>query len=243
MVRALLVRGLLVGVAAAVVAFVVAKLLGESQVDLAIAFESTRDSVGGGHHHEVVSRTTQSTIGLFTGLLMFSVALGGVFSLVYAYAQGRLGTSGVRATAALVALAGFVGVYLLPMLKYPANPPAVGDPETIGRRTALYFLMTAISLIVVVAVSMAVRRLAGQLGGWNAALLSAAGGALAIGVAYGLLPQVNEVPEGFPADVLWRFRIASLAIQASIWATLGLLFGALTERHIRAEGATVDQCA
>jgi predicted cobalt transporter CbtA len=29
---------------------------------------------------------------------------------------------------------------------------------------------------------------------------------------------------------MWRFRIASLEIQAVMWTTLGLLFGWLTER-------------
>jgi hypothetical protein len=44
------------------------------------------------------------------------------------------------------------------------------------------------------------------------------------------LPPINEVPSDFPAVVLWHFRIDSLAMQAIMWATLGLVFGALTER-------------
>jgi len=40
------------------------------------------------------------------------------------------------------------------------------------------------------------------------------------------------VPEEFPAAVLWKFRIASLGAQFIMWATLGLLFGALTQRAI-----------
>ena len=45
-----------------------------------------------------------------------------------------------------------------------------------------------------------------------------------------LLPDVNEVPEDFPAVVLWRFREASLAIQIVLWGGIGLGFGWLTER-------------
>jgi predicted cobalt transporter CbtA len=45
-----------------------------------------------------------------------------------------------------------------------------------------------------------------------------------------LLPAVDEVPDGFPAPVLWDFRIASLGMQFVMWSTIGLLFGALTER-------------
>jgi predicted cobalt transporter CbtA len=49
-------------------------------------------------------------------------------------------------------------------------------------------------------------------------------------VASALLPAVNEVPDQFPAVVLWQFRIASMGAQLLLWATIGLLFGALTER-------------
>jgi hypothetical protein len=44
------------------------------------------------------------------------------------------------------------------------------------------------------------------------------------------LPAVNETPEGFPADVLWHFRIASLGAQMIMWATIGLGFGIFAER-------------
>jgi hypothetical protein len=44
------------------------------------------------------------------------------------------------------------------------------------------------------------------------------------------LPPINEVPADFPAVVLWHFRIDSLAMQVIMWATLGLVFGAATER-------------
>ena len=51
-------------------------------------------------------------------------------------------------------------------------------------------------------------------------------------VAALLLPVVNEVPDDFPAVVLWKFRIASLGAQLIMWTTIGLVFGALTERAL-----------
>ena len=50
----------------------------------------------------------------------------------------------------VLAAIGFVSVSLLPFVAYPPNPPAIGDPETIGTRTALYFIMLAISIIAAV---------------------------------------------------------------------------------------------
>jgi hypothetical protein len=239
MVRSLLVRGLLVGLVAGVIAFVVAKLLGESAVGHAIGFENARDAaehISGGP--QLVSRTVQNTAGLATGAIVFSVALGGLFSLAYACVQGRFGALGARPTAALVALGGFTAIYLLPTLKYPANPPSIGNPDTIGRRTALYFLMILISLIVVIGGARTARSLIPRYGTWNAWLLAIGGAIVVIGVCYLLMPQVDETPKGFPADVLWRFRLASFAIQISVWSTLGLLFGALTERWFRRQAAS-----
>jgi predicted cobalt transporter CbtA len=54
-----------------------------------------------------------------------------------------------------------------------------------------------------------------------------------IGVIEFAMPAVNETPAGFPATVLWQFRLASLGTQAVLWATLGLLFGWLTDRNLR----------
>ena len=130
----------------------------------------------------------------------------------------------------MIAAVGFVAVYLVPNLKYPANPPAVGEPETIGIRTALYFVMIAISLAAMIA-SLAIKRLlVARFGEWNSNLLVAACYIMLVGIAALLLPAVNEVPEQFPAVVLWNFRIASIGAQLIMWATLGLLFGALSQR-------------
>lgn len=50
-----------------------------------------------------------------------------------------------RGTAALLAVIGFVALILVPQIKYPAKPPAIGDPATIGLQTELYFTMIALS--------------------------------------------------------------------------------------------------
>jgi predicted cobalt transporter CbtA len=46
------------------------------------------------------------------------------------------------------------------------------------------------------------------------------------------LPEIDEVYAAFPATLLWRFRVASLELQTVLWATLGFLFGWLTERNM-----------
>ncbi len=241
MVRKLLLYGMLVGLAAGLLAFVVAKTIGEPQVDKAIAFEGL---VAQSHHEaegaELVSRSVQNTAGLGAGVIVFGVAIGGIFALVFALAYGRLGALTARGTAAALGLMGFVAVYLVPILKYPATPPAVGNPDTIGRRTALYLSMIVIS-VAALAIAVIVRKqLRERIGDWYATVAVAIGYFVVVAIAYIVLPGVNDVPqlllEGvtnavgdsgvtFPPVVLWRFRIASIAVQAITWATLAIGFG------------------
>jgi hypothetical protein len=231
MVRPLLIRGMLVGAVAGVLAFVFALLFGEPQVGHAIAFD---DHLSRLHHQaaerEVVSRGAQRTWGLLTGTLAMGVALGGLFALAFAWAYGRIGAFSARTTAALLALGAYLTIVLVPFTKYPANPPAVGNPDTIGRRTVLYFLMIVIALAAAMAAGRIRRSLLPSLGGWNAALAAAGAFIVLIAAAELLLPAVHETPKGFPADVLYRFRLASLGINATLWLTLGLGFGAVAER-------------
>ncbi len=234
MVGQLLLRGLLAGLIAGLLAFGFAKFIGEPQVDQAIAFESAMDAARGeAPEPELVSRATQSSWGLLTGTLVYGTAVGGLFALVFAYAAGRVGAIGPRGLSALLALAAFLAVILVPMLKYPANPPAVGDPETIGQRTQLFFAMLAFSLAAMIAAVTVGRRLKRRLGAWNASLVAAAGFIVVIAVIQILLPDVNEVPENFPAVVLWRFREAALGLHIVLWTTIGLLFGPLAEQQFR----------
>ena len=160
MVGALLLRGMLVGVLAGLLCFGFLKIAGEPSVDRAIAFESQLEEAKAhakAHSHgteapkeepypELVSRGMQAGLGLFTGVVVYSAAFGGLFALAFAFFYGRIGDFGPRATAALLAAMGIVAVYIVPTLKYPASPPSVGDGETIGMRTALYFGVVAISL-------------------------------------------------------------------------------------------------
>jgi hypothetical protein len=231
MVRSLLVRGMLVGLAAGLLAFAFASIFGEPQVQHAIDFEYQLARL---HHDppevELVSRGVQRTWGLLTGTVVMSVALGGLYSLVFAWAYGRIGAIGPRLTAAVLALAAYVTITVVPFTKYPANPPTIGNPATIGRRTILFFAMILISVLALVAVARIRRALLPRLGAWNAAILAGAAFVAIVAAAELILPAVHETPAGFSADVLWRFRLASLGINATIWTTLGLGFGYAAER-------------
>jgi predicted cobalt transporter CbtA len=244
MTRSLLVRGMLVGLVAGLLALGFASRFGEPQVDQAIGFEDARAmALGEQPSPAPVSRGIQRGIGLATAVGAYGVAIGGMFGLAFAIAWGRIGRFGPRATAGLLAIAGFVTVELVPFLKYPANPPAVGDPDTIGHRTTLYLAMIAISALIAAGAVWFGRQVAPRFGTWNATLLALGLFLVLITIAQIAMPAVNEVPPGFPATVLWRFRLASLGTQAVMWTTFGLLFGALTERSLRSRARRLPATA
>jgi len=229
----LLIRGMLVGLLAGILAFGFAKTFGEPQIDKAIAFEDQMAQMrGDAPEEELVSREVQSTFGLFTGVVVYSVSLGGIFALVFAYSLGRIGKVGPRGLAALLALAVFVTIIVVPGLKYPANPPSVGDPATIAQRTKLFFLMLLVSVAAAVIAINAARKLIASRGLWAGAILGVALYIVIVSVAGSLFPAINEVPEQFSAVLLWKFRVASLGIQLVLWTTLGLVFGAVAERKL-----------
>jgi predicted cobalt transporter CbtA len=231
MARTLLLRGMLAGLVAGLMVFAFARWVGEPQVDRAIAFETSMDQAKGEPPEaEMVSRKIQKSIGLLTGVVVYGTALGGIFGLVFAYARGRLSQSRPRVLAALIAGIGFVTIVLTPSLKYPANPPSVGNPETIGIRTAAYFLLIAISILVMTAALKARRHWSKSLGTWDATLVAALLYIIVISALAHVLPAIDEVPAAFPASLLWKFRIASLETQVLMWSVLGLIFGWLTER-------------
>lgn len=244
MVGALLVRGMLVGVLAGLLASGFAWVVGEPQIDTAIAFEEHMHQLAGeAPEPELVSRSIQSTIGLAIGIVVYGAALGGIFALAFAYAHGRVGRLSPRGTAAMLALAAFVTLVLVPQIKYPANPPAIGDPATIGWRTALYFTMIALSVISSLAAVSTARQLVRRLGPWNGAIAAGAAYVVVITAGMLILPSINEVPADFPAATLWNFRLASLGVETVLWTTLGLGFGYLAERQFAVERRSPSRMA
>jgi hypothetical protein len=228
----LLLRGLIAGVLSGILAAGFPYVLGEPPLERSPAFETSLSETPG-VEPEVVSRGTQRGAGLFAAHIVYGAAFVGFFSLVFALALGRIGDFGPRTLAALLALAGFITLVLVPELKYPANPPGIGAAGTIGMRTTLYFGMLAISLLAMIFAATLAAALAARFGPWHGALTTAAVFVLMVASAGAALPAIDEVPNGFPAGVLWNFRLASIGARGIFWCALGLSFGAMAEKWLK----------
>lgn len=237
--KRLIARGLLAGLAGAVLAFVFARLFAEPVIGRAIAFEDARIEAAhaqGVHEHgaELFSRGVQGNAGLGFGVLVFGVAMGALFAVLFCVAHGRSGSVGARSLSLRLAAGAFAAVYLVPFLKYPPNPPAVGQADTIGSRTLWYLVMVLASVTIGAGAVWLAGRLAPRLGGYYAGLVAAGGYLLAVVAVMLVLPNVAEIPANFPADVLYDFRLVSLGTQVVLWVTVGLVFAALSGRLLGA---------
>jgi hypothetical protein len=262
--KRIILRGVLVGALGGLLAFLFARIFAEPVIGRAIDYESGRDealdalakaaglpSESGGP--DIFSRSIQSTIGIGFGMLLFGVAMGAIFAVVYAVAIGRVGRISPGNLAFLIAGGLFLGTYFLPFLKYPSNPPSIGHPETIRDRTGLYLLVVACTLAFLLAAIWLGRRLAGKYGNWTASVLAATAFVVAIAIVLLILPSTGQLPgnsgqfatetpqplrdpagaivyPGFPADDLYAFRLYSVAAQAILWLTIGLCFAPLAGR-------------
>ncbi|GBG36090.1 CbtA family protein [Mycobacterium montefiorense] len=259
-------RGLLAGAIGAVLAFVFARLCAEPVIARAIDFEDGRtdaENAHGVHEHgaELFTRGVQSNPGLGFGVLIFGVAMGALFAVLfcvtYARTAGRADSPAPRQLSLLLAAGAFVAVYLVPFVKYPPNPPAVGQSDTIGARTGWYLLMVLASVVLASGAVLLARRLADRFGRWNSRLLAAGAYLVAVVVVMVALPTVDETPAplrdasgtiiypGFPADVLYEFRLLSLGTQLLLWVTIGLVFATLADRLLteRSENGRVSSIA
>ncbi len=249
-------RGLLAGAAAGVLSFIFSRIFIEPVIDLAIGYE---DGIGaahealsgaaGGHDHgggeggfEGFTRAVQMNIGMGLGVLLFSIAIGALFAVVFAVAYGRVGNISARLTSVYVAGGMLLSLFVVPALKYPPSPPALSLDETIRQRTLLYLLMVVLSAALLVAAVYLGRRLNEKLGVWNATLAAAGAYIAASAIVMLVLPTIDETPgplldeagnivfEGFPADLLYDFRLFSFGNQLVIYATIGLVFGAMAAK-------------
>lgn len=245
--KRLIARGLLAGAVGAVLAFLFARVFAEPVIGRAIAFENGRadvENAHGVHEHgaELFTRGVQANAGLGFGVLIFGVATGALFAVLFCVVYGRAGDAEPRALSALLAAGAFAAVYLVPFVKYPANPPAVGQADTIGMRTGWYLVMVLTSVVLAIAAVWLARRLSGRFGAWNAGLLAAGAYLVVVAVVMLLLPTVDETPvplrdasgaivyPGFPADVLYEFRLLSLGTQLVLWVSIGVVFATLANR-------------
>ena len=225
--KAFLGRGALAGLAGGAVAAVFQWTVTEHQIRTALELEAAHET---GAHEEMFSRSTQ-VIGGMVGGVLFGLFVGLIFGFASALMWRSVSRDG-GAFSRSIRLAGAVFVVwtLVPALKYPANPPGVGNPDTIDQRTAAYLVLLVISVLVAILARELWKQLTAR-GFVGAPRFAAVAGAyLAVIAALYLVFPANPDAVDAPANLIWHFRLDSLAGNALLWLVLGTVFGWLGDR-------------
>jgi predicted cobalt transporter CbtA len=237
--RALL-YAIIAGILAGVVVTLLHGIVTEPVIDQAIALEEQRAAQMPAaptdeHEAPIVSREFQKTGGLLIGYLLYGTTWALIFTLAFFPLQGWLARFGPGRGALLLAALIWWAIVLVPFIKYPANPPAVGDPATIGYRQSIYLTLLALSAGGAGLAIWLGGRLARQMRQptW---LIVTAGLLVVGGLLVVLMPQ-NPDAITAPADLVLSFRIRSLIGLTLFWAVFGVVFGWLARRSAQQRAA------
>lgn len=157
---------------------------------------------------------------------ILGLSIGSLFGIVFAYSRSSIPGSNNKKKALIVAGIMWFVLFLMPALKYPANPPAVGDPETIYYRQSLYVAFLAISGFSALGLAF----LYSKMGALNTrkAIIPAVYAAIITG-AYLAMPA-NPDPINAPTDLVISFRITSAFTISMFWALLGIILGTFWDK-------------
>ena len=185
---------------------------------------------GGDDHEHLFSRTTQQLM-LPVGTAVVGTALGGMFGLLFAVARPRMREPDDWRASLKLGAAAWAVTALTPTLTFPANPEGVGDAADVGARTSGYVTAIGVALALALAAWALADRVRATTDLSTPARQSVVGAAVLVTALAALALLPTGLPgDGFPAEVLWRFRLASLATQSVLWVGIAAGFGLLWTR-------------
>ena len=155
---------------------------------------------------------------------ILGMSIGALFGIVFAYSRNSLPKGHtVKKTFVLAAIM-WLTIFLIPFLKYPANPPTVGEADTVILRQTLYLLFIAISGFSAVGFSRLYKKLE------NKKYLAFVGYAVFITAVFFIMPpSPDEVTA--PMDLVNGFRTMSVVAVSTFWVAEAIILGALWQRY------------
>ncbi len=239
---------LLAGAIAGTVLGILNQVVVEPYIEQAIALENEKAVVEEGeiinpvefNNYRLWQRGGEIAAGTILG-----TSIAALFGIVFAYSRKSIpGSSNKKKALILAGIMWFV-LFLVPALKYPANPPAVGDPETIYYRQSLYIAYLAISGFAALGIAFMYRKMMQSIQSHKDSrmlieLAIAIYAIIMITVYLAMPPNPDAI--NAPMDLVTTFRIASGFTISIFWGLLGMILGAFwdkTKPHEKSKIATV----
>ena len=163
-------------------------------------------------------RSWQKGGQILAGVIL-GTSVGALFGIVFTLSRNALpGNNDVKKSLILAGIM-WLTLYIIPFLKYPANPPTVGDGETVVLRAILYLSFIAISGFGAVGFYQLSKKLKN-----NKKLLALLGYGVFISAIFFAMPE-NPDEVTAPMDLVNEFRFMSVLGVTSFWASIGIILG------------------
>lgn len=149
---------------------------------------------------------------------ILGASTGALFGLVFAYSRKSLpGNNDIKKALILAGIMWAV-LYFIPFLKYPANPPTVGEPDTIALRASTYALFVALSGFAAIGFAILYKKMKDK------KFLAFVGYAGFMGIIFVIMPQ-NPDPIKTPVELVNGFRAISAGTMTAYWIVNGIILG------------------
>jgi predicted cobalt transporter CbtA len=204
----------------------------EPTIDKAIALEVQKQVSSGENVNmsELIDYRYWQKAGAFAGGAIYGAGLASLFGVVFVFARSKLPGKNNKQKAVLLAGIMWLVLFLMVALKYPANPPAVGDPETIYYRETLYVGYIMISGLA--ALGMAVIWIRTRMNS-KKIIIPLMYAAIMV-TAYVVMPSNPDKIE-VSIDLIQTFRILTAITIGIFWGILGIIFGSLWDKFLSRE--------
>lgn len=204
----------------------------EPTIDKAIALEVQKQVSSGENVNlsELIDYRYWQKAGAFAGGAIYGAGLASLFGVVFVFARSKLPGQNNKQKAILLAGVMWLVLFLMVALKYPANPPAVGDPETIYYRETLYVGYILISGLA--ALGMAVMWIRTRMNS-KKIIIPLMYAAIMV-TAYVVMPSNPDKIE-ISMDLIHPFRILTAITIGVFWGTMGIIFGSLWDKFLSRE--------
>jgi predicted cobalt transporter CbtA len=219
------------GAIAGIILGLINQAIVEPFIDKAISIETQRHIAKG----ESVDTAQQAQYrmwqkgGEVVAAAMYGISLSALFGIVFGYSRRSLPGFNNKKKALFLATIMFFVLFLIPALKYPANPPAVGNPATIYYREILYVSFIAISGFSALALAMSYRKLKTYFSEKTVLVTIPSIYAIIMISTYIILPP-NPDKVTIPMNLIGGFRIASVFSIGIFWGALGMIVGLFWDR-------------
>ena len=155
---------------------------------------------------------------------ILGTSIGSLFGIVYALSKKSLPSrNNVGKTLILAGLMWFT-LFVIPFLKYPANPPTVGDGETVVLRGILYLTLIAISGFLAIGFYQIFKRLKAK-----NRILAIIGYTALISLVFFVMPE-NPDEISTSMELVNGFRIVAFLTGTVFWFTLALFLGVFWQK-------------